>query len=141
MDRVRLEGLLLAEITYPEGSPVPGLVNALFELYSDLAATAPRLMYLYARRHALDMTIGGAWQDVSWEETGIAESDGQGVDHLLRMRADAHADIQRIEAQARANRAPAVGVITAATPAGPPAAGVADPNAAAYRGDPLMRSR
>lgn len=133
-----LQALLLVEVNGQSDSDLANSLATLWGLYAEKALMAPRLQYLYVKRHALDFRIGelSAQVDLLLGTDRIVQE--QEVQHLQQMRGDVEAEIKVVEARARANRAPAIGVITKREPSVvPPDA--PDPSDSLYRGDALKR--
>ena len=122
-------------------TPMLELISGVWDSYADKASVYPRLQDLYTRRHVADRILAGdSAYAVDWEQAGVSEKSGGAFDHLTTLRGNAHSEILRLEGIARANRPGAVGTITATAPvmAG---ANCLDPNARAYGGDVLTRTR
>lgn len=129
-----LAQLILVEVNGQGDSDLANNVATLWALYAEKALVAPRLQYLYAKRHALDFRIGrlSAQVDLLLGTDKIVQE--QEVQHLRQMRADVEAEIKVVETRARANRTPTVGKITAREPQ-PPWPDAPDPSDSLYRGD------
>jgi hypothetical protein len=117
-------------------------VPTVWDLYADKALIVgggPRLQYLYAKRHFLDVLLGAAATDTDYEEGVTRYSLSQVSKQLAQMRAMVEAEIRLIESRACGNQAPQVAQLTTMTPNPAPPAGVPDPNDSRYKGDPLKR--
>ncbi len=130
--------LLLQEISYPDVSPVPHLLQVVWGLYAEKAIIAPNLQYWYTKRHVLDMVMSGVWQDVTVKEADEENHQSDKSLNLKRIRDNIQAEIDKLEAIARGGRAPVVAQLTTTAPI-MPCAGQPNPNSRVYRGDPLRR--
>lgn len=114
-------------------------VSDIWDSFADKANVYPRLQDLYTRRAVADNYLLGVWDRTDWEQAGAKESGDQ-FDHLQALRANYHAEIVRLEKRATANRGGAVGMIAATAPV-MVGTNCLDPNARAYGGDILTRTR
>ena len=106
-------------------------------LYIDKLARGVRLRYLYAKRHAVLMLRGHAWQAVS-NTDGIEESLSDQGKSLAAMYADMTDEIAVIEGSEDAARGPMIAQIARTAPITPDYPGLQpDPNSRRLRGDPL----
>lgn len=138
--------LLLEEFQYPDDFSVQAktAVGDILLFYNDKLSMGPRLQYLYAKRHIVQLILQNVWQNVTWAEAGVQESDGQQSDHMQKLYDSLTAEILLLESRIAANRGGAIGVITATAPimprnAFPPFSTLPDPNGRMYRGDPFVR--
>lgn len=130
--------LLTKEFDYPDGFNGPAMVGAIWSFYVDKAPLAPRLQYLYAKRHICQLILQQVWQDVTCSEGGAQQSDGQLSDHMQKLYDSLTAELLLLEKRIAANRGGAMGLMTATAPIRP-GPQQPDPNGRVYRGDPLQR--
>lgn len=128
-----------------------GVVAANIDAYTAAYADkepVPRLRYLHVKRHAVQALMGGAWSQVSYEESGILrENLSDRLKGLQAMKAEIDAEIKLTEATARGRRTGVSGPLVqtapvtgadgrdqARQPIGPP-----DANDPAITGSPYRR--
>jgi hypothetical protein len=91
-------------------------LTAWMDAYAD-KEPVPRLRYLYVKRHAVAALMGGAWSQVSFEESGVLrENLSDRIKGLQTLKAEIDADIKLTEAAARGQRAGASGPLTQTAP-------------------------
>lgn len=130
--------LLQGEFVFPDGVNGAAFVATVWDFYQDKARLAPRLQYLYAKRHCAEMILKRVWQNVTWSEAGVSESLGQQFANTKLLYDAINAELLLLEKRIAANRGGAMGVIAKTAPIEP---GPLQPdgNARIYRGDPLNR--
>ena len=96
-------------------SALPGIWTG----WADKAAIAPILQYLYTKRSAIDILLGGAWVQVDATDQELGVNLSQQTTHLTAMRAQVEDEIVRDERHAQANRQPVTGPILKDTKEGP----------------------
>lgn len=134
-DLIPQQKLILEELNQTAASALAPMIKTIWNLYAAQAVIAPELQYQYARRHCIVYLLGqtAANVDVTLGSDRILQSQQHAM--LLSMKELADAEIARILARARAERAAASGAITATAPE-PVLPGGANPADTAYTGDP-----
>lgn len=128
--------LLPAEVGDPDGTVAAELDN-LFTKHDD--QPTDYLIYLYAKRDALFLLMGGRREEVSYNETGILqESLSDKAKAISGMYDKAVAEIATEEGQRRSTQGAAVGAIATTAPTSPPD-GHFDANDPAFSGSPYRR--
>jgi hypothetical protein len=143
---------ILAEVGDPNGTiqPLPStrstlgtiqpLLPTLWTIYNDTFTQSKLLGGLYVKRAALDVRMAEEQQSNDFTVAqDVKDMQSVRFDHAKEMRDATHAEIVRIEAQARGSRVPASGALTTVEPV-TPAYGpdATDPR---YTGSPYTRSR
>jgi len=112
---------------------------------AEKALIHPRLQEAYYKRDLIDLALGyyRAQVDVTLG-TDMAQKRSQRFMALETLRADAHAEIEKVEKIARARRGIAIGLVAAAAPVTPPIPiptnPYADANSPTYAGSPYVTS-
>jgi hypothetical protein len=130
---------ILAEVGDPNGTIQP-LLPTLWTIYKDTFTQSKLLGGLYVKRAALDVRMAEEQQSNDFTVAqDVKDMQSVRFDHAKEMRDATHAEIVRIEAQARGSRVPASGALTTVEPV-TPAYGpdATDPR---YTGSPYTRSR
>jgi hypothetical protein len=130
-----LQQLILKEIRCDRDPETQNAIGLFWELYAEKALVAPRLQYLYAKRHALDFRIGRLSDQVDMLLGTDRIEQQQEIDHLQAVRLTVQQEIGKIEGRARSIRVPAVGLIKARN-SEPVPSDEPDPSNSVYRGDP-----
>lgn len=131
--------LLVQEFTWPDDWDKGAVVGDLLSMYNDKRSQAPRLQYLYVKRHICQLILENVWQNVTWAEGGVQETDSQQSDHIQKLYDALTAEILFLEKRIAANRGGALAAITATAPIMGTTGLLRNPNDRIYRGDPLLR--
>lgn len=130
------------------GDPVVGgggylstIIASLWTEYADKAYIAPRLQELYVERDLFDRMLALIQQNVDFNTPGseISIRLSQRIATLSGRRDKVIEKLNGLVAMVKANRAPAVGQITATAPVGSPFPIGVDANSRRYGGDPYFR--
>jgi hypothetical protein len=134
-----LQAQVLAEVGDPNGTIAP-LLPVLWTIFADKALIDPALIRLYAKRSAIEARMAEEQGSIDFSlGQEVQDKQSQRFTHLVEMRAEAHAEILRIEAIATARRVPQTGALTATTPTTPPTPESPDANSALYQGSPYKQ--
>jgi hypothetical protein len=134
---------IIREVGDPNGSVAP-LAATLFAAFADRRLRhpelGPRLQSHYTKRALLDLRLAEEQPstDINVAQD-IRDRQAQRFEHLVQMRADCQAEIERMEAIINANRAPKLAALTATEPIPPPYPGTPDANSPLYQGSPYAR--
>lgn len=109
-------------------------------LYADKGRVSLRTQYLYVQREMLTDVERRLFEWTNFGQGGVTQSNTDLFKALAAMRAEVQADINLLEAQIQASRAPQVGLMTNDRLGLSPTYGQPDPNDPRYRGDPLART-
>jgi hypothetical protein len=137
---------ILAQLGDQDTQTLTAYAGAFWNIRSDKAAIRPGLQFQYTLRDCCDVLIGQVWNQISTAAGDLRVELREKIRNLQQIRENAQAEIVALEDRARANRAPAVGVITATEPVAPgpnvevPNGPYSDPGDPAYRGDPMRQS-
>lgn len=111
-------------------------IGGVWAQYADKAYVAPRLQELYVERDLFERYRAAIQDRYDFSDSDAKFALSQRVDTLKVRRDTVQERIDALEAMAAANRAPAVGAITATAPVSPPFQGGIDANDRRYGGDP-----
>ena len=137
---------ILAELGDQDTQTLTAYVGAFWNLRSDKAAIWPGLQFAYTLRDCCDVLIGQVWNQITTASGDLRVELREKIRNLQLIRGNAQAEIAVLENRARANRAPAVGLIAAIKPVAPgpnvavPDGPYPDPGDPAYRGDPMRQT-
>lgn len=115
------DAALIALIPIECGDPAQATITAavlstLTTAYAD-KVSMPRLQYLYAKRHALDVMLGPTWAQVDYNmPSTLSEKLSDQNKALLAMRAAVQGEIEAMEKTARGRRPGAIVGITQTAP-------------------------
>jgi hypothetical protein len=128
------------------GDPVLGgggylstLIAGIWGEYADKAYVAPRLQELYTERDLFDRMITLIQDRFDFSDSDASFKRSQRVQTLVDRRDVVQGKIDALLAMVAANRAPAVGAITATAPMGPPFPLGVNANHPQYGGSPYFR--
>lgn len=128
------------------GDPVVGgsgyletRIASLWAQYADKAYVTPRLQELFVERDCYQIQIGLLQDRFTFRDSDATFNRSERVDRLIELRTAVQTAIEDLISTASANRAPAVGPITAGAPVSPPFPGGLDANSPRYGGSPYYR--
>lgn len=128
------------------GDPVVGgdgylstLISTIWSEYTDKAYIAPRLQELYVERDLYDRMVALIQDKYDFSDEQSSFKRSQRVQTLVDRRAVVQEKIGTLLAMVNANRAPAVGQLTAVAPVRPLFPGAIDANNPRYTGSPYYR--
>lgn len=128
------------------GDPVVGgggflstIIGAVWAEYADKAYVGPRLQELHVERDLYDRMIALIQHKFDFRDSDADFKRSQRVQRLVDRRDKVIENLNGVLAMVAANRAPAVGLITATAPVGPPFPLGIDANSRRYGGDPYSR--
>lgn len=131
-----LKGMILEEMGQ-FNNPFLALTieTVLWPLYEEKSFIAPRLQYLYVKRHAMDWLR--SQHNPSPGQQATLEEDPQ-VTLRAKLRNEAHDEIEKVERKSAASRLAVVGQSNVTSPL-ENERHEGNPNDRYYRGDPLRR--
>lgn len=136
----QLQALIIKEVGDTDTGPVGTDISTLWDLYHEMALIAPRLQYLYTKRHAIDIMMGQLREVTTFENDRVKIYNWEQQKTLQYMREQTQSEIDDRESKASKIRTPQVGQLETVTPISPnddPATSfMPDASNRKYRGDP-----
>jgi hypothetical protein len=112
-------------------------INTIWACHADKAYVAPKLQYLYTKRHCIEIIMGQLRDLVQSNVGGYNSQQQQKLANLKILRDNTQQEIVEEEKRAQSARPPAIGYLTQQAPRQPiPLGAQPDPGDPAYRGDP-----
>lgn len=121
------------------GGYLESKIAGLWSQYADKAYVTPRLQELFVERDCYRLMLALLQDRFTFRDSDATFNRSERVDRLVKLRDGVQEEIDRIVDMASANRAPAVGTLTATAPIGPPFPLGLDANSRRYAGDPYFR--
>lgn len=136
------QALLVLEVGETKDNRLTSNVSAIWDGYAAVGAVDSRLQSLYTKRRLIDLALGYYRNHVDFQAAGdVGMKLSQRAVRLESMRADAQAEIVRIEKKVRGRRGGASLPLVTTTPSVPPLPSppFPDANDPRWRGDPYRR--